>query len=475
MHEEIIEAISKYKYVSFDIFDTLLIRPFVKPSDLFDWIEESLNLPGFALERVQAERRARSISKTQEVTLDEIYEASEKLTPEQMMLEIEAERDSLRANPEMMEVYQRCLKDGKEIIITSDIYLDKNEISELLLKNGYSGWARLYISSDHRVMKEGGKRFEKLLETEEILPSEIIHIGDNPKSDFEYPKRVGMTALLYTKLIDRALSRSVPKRFFNQSLNSLTSSMILGMLQDRLGCSCVKDSYWHDFGYMYGGPLLLGFVSWLGRKAEADGIEELLFIGRDGYVLKPIFERLGFRIPAKYIFAPRHMCAVMAMRAVLDDPSVEWNYKDVLTFIEYLKDRGFNLKSGGKAGNKGDEYVKHFINSELLKYDEFIDREILSYKEYLNGLEVGSSRKIGVIDSVTINFSSQRLIKEVLKQQNIIGYYWATHPLYDVPSTEFRAFDPSRNDKFVNWDLMEIFMSAPYPGVDYIKDGEVFF
>ena len=41
------------KVVSFDLFDTLLIRPFVRPTDLFRLMERINDVPGFADRRIQ--------------------------------------------------------------------------------------------------------------------------------------------------------------------------------------------------------------------------------------------------------------------------------------------------------------------------------------------------------------------------------------------------------------------------------------
>ena len=47
------------KAVSFDIFDTLIVRPYIRPKDLFAHMEQAEGAPGFAAERVDAERRSR--------------------------------------------------------------------------------------------------------------------------------------------------------------------------------------------------------------------------------------------------------------------------------------------------------------------------------------------------------------------------------------------------------------------------------
>ena len=50
--------IEKHNTISFDIFDTLLLRPYAKPTDLFKHLEKLENAQGFAAERVMAEKRA---------------------------------------------------------------------------------------------------------------------------------------------------------------------------------------------------------------------------------------------------------------------------------------------------------------------------------------------------------------------------------------------------------------------------------
>lgn len=71
--DEFFNLIKNRKVVSFDIFDTLLIRPFLRPTDIFRYIEIEYSIAGFAEERVFAERRARATIGKREVTLDDIY------------------------------------------------------------------------------------------------------------------------------------------------------------------------------------------------------------------------------------------------------------------------------------------------------------------------------------------------------------------------------------------------------------------
>lgn len=62
MHKFLNEAKSevlKYDVISFDIFDTLLLRPFIKPTDLFWYIETKYDIQGFCQARILAEVQSR--------------------------------------------------------------------------------------------------------------------------------------------------------------------------------------------------------------------------------------------------------------------------------------------------------------------------------------------------------------------------------------------------------------------------------
>ena len=69
----------KIKVVSFDVFDTLILRPFFRPEDLFiimgndfrKLMPDSKN--DFIVIRMASEKTARENSENGEVTLDEIY------------------------------------------------------------------------------------------------------------------------------------------------------------------------------------------------------------------------------------------------------------------------------------------------------------------------------------------------------------------------------------------------------------------
>ena len=132
--------------ISFDVFDTLIIRPGLKtPSDLFNLIHPED--PTFKSRRIEAERQARKLSPLEDIKLEEIYkELYEDLRERQevqeaMALEISTELSVCRANPEALEFFntvRKAGKAGKRVVITSDMYLDRPTIENILTNNGFN-------------------------------------------------------------------------------------------------------------------------------------------------------------------------------------------------------------------------------------------------------------------------------------------------------------------------------------------------
>ena len=71
--EEMKRMLNEATHVSFDAFDTMLLRPYVRPTDLFRHMELYFKADGFSKMRIEAERKARA-RYHREITLDEIYD-----------------------------------------------------------------------------------------------------------------------------------------------------------------------------------------------------------------------------------------------------------------------------------------------------------------------------------------------------------------------------------------------------------------
>lgn len=111
----IYEEIKKHDIISFDIFDTLLIRPYVKPTDLFLHIEKLYKIKGFHKNRILAEKSARGkYIDNEEITLNQIYEEIDEKYKRFKEIEIELEERILTIHKENKKIYDYALSLGKK-------------------------------------------------------------------------------------------------------------------------------------------------------------------------------------------------------------------------------------------------------------------------------------------------------------------------------------------------------------------------
>ena len=300
------------KIVSFDIFDTLLLRPVSTPVDIFRLIENKIKLSNFHNMRVAAEAEARKVKSTfvQDITFDEIYHAYSRLfhcSKEEIEFlkreELEAEYTLLYPRRTAQYLFNEAKKAGKEIIIVSDMYLPSDFLNKCLKKNGYTGYTHLYVSSETGVLKSSKLMYQHVLsefEKKNIIAEEIIHIGDNKKSDVDCAIASGFLAAHLPKAVDIRNRCKQLKRVYEfvlsdvlNSNNAMLYGLIANLYFDDPFISFEKNSFFDGqakfMGYWFA-PLMIGFTKWFIEEIEQEQIEQLLFVWRDGYLPKKLFE-----------------------------------------------------------------------------------------------------------------------------------------------------------------------------------------
>lgn len=205
------------KAVSFDVFDTLVVRNVAVPEDVFTLVEYQYNqrhpdkcLDDFKMQRIKAEGNLRKYRQSvgqmpEEVTFDEIYQVLFPIyteeTEELKKLEIETELSICVPNQEMLAYFTQFLEKGLAVFLISDMYLPAKVIEEILDKCGVKGYRKLYVSSELGMTKRYGKLFEVVLKENQFVAKEMLHIGDHLIADYQMPRKFGMNAFLYQKKI----------------------------------------------------------------------------------------------------------------------------------------------------------------------------------------------------------------------------------------------------------------------------------
>ena len=434
--EWILSEVKGYKYVSFDVFDTLLIRPYARLQDLFKHIEVAYDVPGFTDARDDAELRGRGLD-GKEVDIDEIYELMPSRFKQMRSVELEFHSRAY-CPPHIRDCFNELCKRCRVILIT-DSYLPKTFIEGVLKRCGLVGYDDLYVSCEYRFNKGSGTLFRRLVFDYRIWPKELVHIGSDILSDYHVPRGIGIYAAHTKRPIDGYLKAHPLICRYCASDPCLERSMLVSL--DMIHSFERSDDFWYDSSFRFGGPLALDYVNFI-RDHHKRG-DTVLFMARGGYNLKRIFSRLYPNENAEYIYAP-HML-------------------NILVGSRYQEHKGHQemLVKHFYPDFVGDPY--HFFE-ERKKDIENKRREL--FDTYSSTL--GRYGDICLVDVSTNEFMPQTLIKELCPDSSILGlYYFVSNADPSFPHHGYHECDELSKIRD-NKNITEFFLTSPEPPVDGI-------
>ena len=437
----VVERLSKYDVISFDIFDTLIFRIFDKPTDVFRMLGHRIGEESFAKLRIQAEQEARKVHSeiNGEVNIYEIYEILEKylmINKEELIKEeLQAEKDCCFANGYLKNVFDELIQREKKVILVSDMYLPKKMLQELLESCGYSGYDNLYVSCEYRYGKGSGK-LQKIAEMDNSKAKKIIHIGDNYISDIECSQKIGWDTMYYPSC--HSLGNSLrPKE-----MNRLSASVYKSMVNIHLHSDDLVYSAEYEHGFRYAGFLVCGFCEWLNQYAKENCIDKIFFLARDADILYKVYNKHYYEVENEYVvtsrlamwemtfetnpeefiqnfFLSRANIGIQTLKDALQETDLE-------NLIPLLKEDGLCAESCLTKKNYEmfhDFLMTHY--SEIVKH--FSDSKKAG-QQYLKG-KVGNAKKICAVDigwSGQILITMKKIIDEMFdKNVRIQGAYMA--------------------------------------------------
>lgn len=475
--DKIKSLVNAHSVISFDIFDTLLIRPYVRPADLFLHLEKLQKQPGWAKHRRQAEDAARrKYAQYEDITLDEIYEelsaADSALKAEEMALE----RQTLQPNPEIQQVFNYAKQQGKRIIIVSDMYLPADFLTQVLQEKGFTGFEKLYVSNAVRKLKGTGALYRHVAQELKVAPEDFLHIGDNFKSDVRRAKEAGWSAVWYPGVAHQYWAAHPREaRFFKQN-PCYEASVSLGVLiwawQKARMQKEVENPYFYRLGYAVGGPVAYGFARWIEQRALNNHTPNLFFAARDGYTLQRVFDTFQNKnLHTAYIYALRfinRICRLDYYKGALDQTSA---------VLKHFTQVSPELKKAVGAIPSTAAECQALIQKYMPQILPLAQQEFANYQAYLKKYQKFDG-KVGIVDSVTFSFSAQKLIESVFGKEQVKGYYWSVIPSQESEAYGFDSFLPptlgiETSSVYTHrWDFMEFLFTAPEPPVkNILPDG----
>lgn len=312
------KRLMRYDVVSFDIFDTMILRPFSVPSDLFMLVGQELGIMDFSEIRINAEEQARKEKKVKynnnEVTIHDIYQIIEKETGVKCEIgiktEFSVEMELCFANPYIKRVYKLLKGQGKKIVALSDMYYSSEELADILHKEGYD-LDEIIVSCEHNTSKRKGELYTVLKTVchNRFGTNNIIHIGDNTISDIEMAKKYKIDTCYYKN------SNDFGKPYRATRMSYLVGSAYSGIVNSYLHNGNNIYSPYHEVGFVYAGIYVMGFCNWLHTQVKEKGISKILFLAREGDIYQKAFLKMFDDVETEYVLWSRIPATLYAVES----------------------------------------------------------------------------------------------------------------------------------------------------------------
>ena len=343
---------------SFDVFETLLVRPVGGPDDVNRLLAQRLRALGlstlsddaFAELRRDAELRAasaNSLDRESQFTLSEVAAELSLATSLPVSVasrfceeEVKLEGELLRALPGAKHLVEQYRQSGSQIVFSSDMYLPSKDIFAWLLREGIACEGdRIFVSGELGVSKGTGNLFRRIMRELHVKAHHIEHVGNNRHADVRGAELAGV--------IPRFVNQGNLTRYEKTLAGApggwggaLAGTSRLVRLQ-----SAAQENSLGAAAAGVVAPLIASYVVWLLEDARERGVDHLLFLSRDGQlpyrVAQVLAPRMGINIPMTYLYASRRTWSLAAL-CELNTSSLTW----VLESTSFLSVRSCLARAG---------------------------------------------------------------------------------------------------------------------------------
>ncbi len=439
-YSELIREIDNHEAISFDIFDTLIMRDVLEPKDVFAVLALKINNVNFTEARIDSDKRCRLIKN--EPTLDDIYNCIEAEglndLKETLKYEVFVELRHVRPRRRMVEALKYALSNGKKVFLTSDMYLKTEEINKLLKKCEVFGDYKLLISCEYGCSKLSGALYDIL--KNEAGTTSIVHIGDDEHVDKNKAKDKGIDSYLIHSSY-RMLAMS-PAAYIYDAIESFSDKCYLGyyissVLNDPFamneGRGKVNIISEKDVALLLF-PITKMFFDYIIRYST--DYDCLIFPSRDGFFLYNMYceyreRKRELNLPdARYVYSSRISLSRAALRdrdslILLIHKLFLYPSKNFKRFIKdlfgYLLPNEFDYTCSELIDKWGKNTLIEKLNIHLPKIIDSLSLSSGSYMKYIDSLGISKYRRIALIDIVSFGTQPYCLSKILDKRVDMIS------------------------------------------------------
>lgn len=476
---ELMDKASDADVISFDLFDTLVMRRVKSYTDVFDILDHQLHemgifIPEFAKQRLFAEKE---LSKEKPPKLEQIYDSVLRTvggsfinTAELAELEWKLDFSLLAVRETVKEVFDSFISMGKKVVITTDSYYSKEQIAQILDKFEFSGYDELLVSCEYGTAKT--QDLFSIL-SDKHSGKRILHIGDDEFADIEKAKSHGIDTFRIYSASD--LFDVLGGLGAEDEIASIADRVKIGLFLARI----FNDPFWFedeerrlsvrdasDIGYLFCGAMISDFTLWMKECVDKQGYDQMLFGARDGYLVGRLF-RMADATKASYYFLSSRTAAI---RAGMDSQE-DIDYVDSMKYFGSPED-ALRVRFGIEVDD-----VNTIDRSVVILDKAKQQRE--NYHKYIDKLGIGSGN-LALFDFVAKGTTQMYLQK--LFSQHMKGFYFLQlEPEFMADKgLDIEPFysDEEKNTSaiFDNYYILETMLTAPYPQMEEMdNDGNPVF
>lgn len=474
--KEFIDEIDRAEIVSFDLFDTLIMRQTLISEDVCEYVdlklkERGIEIEDFCKKRLKIEKE---LSRYSAPSILEIYQnlfahEKEKRITAKEAADLEWQIDAALIIPrrEVIALLQYANTKGKEIYFISDSYYSKKKLLILMKKCGITGLENVISSSDYKKSKTQGLfGFLK----EKIGKKKWLHIGDDPITDEACVKKEkGRVCRLYSSF---DLFESVGYLGMREYLDSLSARFKIGMF-----IACIfnnpfqfetidKKIYVEDAGtvaYLFCAPIITDFMFWFQKNIQTYHLKNIWFCARDGYFIQKLYHKLVPKQTSIYFLTSRTAAIRAGVESEQDIETID-KMKFSGSVEENLKER-FGILPKNNLDRQTEQDGLQAYKAVILKSAKKARR---NYKTYINKLHIQKG-EIAFFDFVakgTVQMYVQRLINYHLK-----GFYFLRleSEQTEEKNLDIQAFYTKEKKEgtiiFDCYYILETLLTSPFPSV----------
>lgn len=342
---------SQYQYIFFNVFYTVIKFPFSNIDQIYYLMEKSYNKEiatnvTFMKLRKEAESIVKNSSVYNNITIEKIYDCLNqvfdidfdicqklKSIEEKLLIDFSSARNFIK------EIYDTAVKFNKKIIFIQNTYYNESTIINILKSNGITKFDNIFTASNKQFNEHLTNLLEFSINNLKINPYNILYFcSDN--YNLELAQFLDIKSILIPKTTDKLNSytlKSLPNSlinsnsFINSSGYDFTTSIIANKYFDNPFRSFTEGSAYNCDPYYLGscalGMHLLSIIYWILK--ETTDYNKILFMARDGYLVKKTFDILVQTNKSKKKF-PKTEYIHISRRLMM--PYIISEYSDLLNF-----------------------------------------------------------------------------------------------------------------------------------------------